>query len=215
VYQAYADFNVTMDLCEEIIMAAMMAIDEAKRPEVLTKAARPWPRRRYADLLLEIGKVDMKDATAVKNRALDLHLDIASLPTEAICDKLFKDLVEPHLVSPIFVTDHPLALCPLAKENEENPGFAARYEPYINCMEIGNGYSELNDPIEQDKRFRAQIDTGEGEVRAVDESFVDALKYGLPPTSGLGIGIDRLLMVLTGHHSVRDVILFPLLKEQG
>ena len=215
VYQAYGDYNVMMELTEEIITVALMALDEAKRPEVLTKATRPWPRRTYSELLAEYAKVDMSDAAAVAQKARELNLDVAGLPTEAVCDKLFKDLAEPHLVSPIFVTDYPLALCPLAKENDEKPGFAARFEPYINCMEVANGYSELNDPIEQEKRFRAQIDTGEGEVRAVDESFVDALKYGLPPTGGLGVGIDRLLMVLTGRHSIRDVILFPLLKEQG
>jgi len=215
VYQAYADYRVMMDLTEGIIAAALEAVPEDRRPEVLARNPPPWPRRGYAELLREHGGVDPADAEAVAAKARALRLEgLEGLAPAAVADKLFEAVVEPHLEGPIFVVDYPLALCPLAKASPERPDVAERFELYIGRSEIANAYSELNDPLEQERRFDRQIATGEGELRAKDESFVEALKYGMPPAGGLGIGIDRLMMVLTGRGSIRDVILFPLLKER-
>ena len=214
-YQAYADYEGMMDLCEAILGAALEALPEGRRPAILVENPPPWPRRTYADLLREHGGPALDDEAGLLAKAREQRLEgLAGLPPAAVADKLFKALVEPHLTGPVFVLDYPLALCPLAKESAERPGIAERFELYVNSMELANAYSELNDPLEQERRFREQIDTGEGEVRVADESFLDALKCGMPPAGGLGIGIDRLMMVLLGRPSIRDVILFPLLRER-
>ena len=128
-----------------------------------------------------------------------------------VANALFEELVEPHLVHPTFVIDYPAPLCPLTRRNPADPRIALRFEVYINCMEIGNAYSELNDPAAQRENLAAQV-TGEGDetMRVMDEDFVEALEYGMPPAGGLGIGIDRVVMLLTGSPSIRDVLLFPL-----
>ncbi len=128
---------------------------------------------------------------------------------------LFEELVEQHLINPTFVLDYPAPLCPLTKRHPDDPSLALRFELYINGMEMGNAYSELNDPDVQRENLAGQIE-GEGDetMRVMDEDFVESLEYGMPPAGGLGIGIDRMVMLLTGSTSIRDVILFPLQRPR-
>ncbi len=118
-----------------------------------------------------------------------------------------------NLIQPTFVIDFPLALCPLTKQTPYDPALTDRFEPYAAAMELGNAYTELNDPLDQQQRLEKQIEQEPGQVRTVDEDFVRALKHGMPPAGGLGIGIDRLVMLLTNSPSIRDVILFPLMRQ--
>jgi lysyl-tRNA synthetase class 2 len=131
--------------------------------------------------------------------------------------ELFESLVEPNLVQPTIIYDYPTAVSPLSKQSPENPDVVERFEFFIGGFEVGNAFSELNDPLEQKKRFEDQLAQragGDDEAHQMDEDYVRALQYGLPPTGGEGIGIDRLTMILTGSKSIRDVILFPLMREQ-
>ena len=138
-------------------------------------------------------------------------------PSTGIYDKLYDVYVEPHLQGPVFVMDHPLAISPLAKRHRSRPGLVERFEPVCVGMELGNAFSELNDPLDQRERFELQQslrEAGDEEAHALDEDFLTALEYGMPPTGGLGLGIDRLVMLLADAPSIRDVILFPLLKPE-
>jgi lysyl-tRNA synthetase class 2 len=140
----------------------------------------------------------------------ELHVDHVLL-----VNALFEELVEQHLINPTFVLDYPAPLCPLTKRHPDDPSLALRFELYINGMEMGNAYSELNDPDVQRENLAGQIE-GEGDetMRVMDEDFVESLEYGMPPAGGLGIGIDRMVMLLTGSTSIRDVILFPLQRPR-
>jgi lysyl-tRNA synthetase class 2 len=129
-----------------------------------------------------------------------------------VINEVFETTVEKHLVNPTFVKDYPAALCPLTKRKKDRPDIAERFELYIAGMELANAYTELNDPAVQEENFRHQLRGQHETMATMDEDFVTALKYGMPPAGGLGIGIDRLVMILTGATSIRDVVLFPLLK---
>jgi lysyl-tRNA synthetase class 2 len=216
-YQAYADCGVMMQLMEEMILsvrAALGVADDMEWNGMKIRLASPWKRAKYTDLFREYVGIDAADAGALRNRALDLHIAVIKAETAAeIADDLFEELVQPHLVDPTFVTDYPVELCPLAKASPEDPRFADRFELFVGRMELGNGYTELNDPIEQERRFREQLANAKGEWAGLDEDFVHALEVGMPPAGGQGLGIDRLTMLLTGAKSIRDVILFPLLRE--
>ena len=174
----------------------------------------PWDCKTYADLLREYAEVDMFDMPAVRAAAKARGIEEAKLADEVVINDLFEAAVEPHLVGPIFVKDYPAALCPLTKRDPNDPRLALRFEAYVARMELGNAYSELNDPAVQEANFRTQL-AGQTETMAVmDEDFVDALRYGMPPAGGLGIGIDRLVMLLTNSASIRDVILFPQMRPE-
>jgi lysyl-tRNA synthetase class 2 len=125
---------------------------------------------------------------------------------------VFEETVEENLIDPTFVIDYPAALCPLTKRSKENPEYAERFELFVGKMELANAYTELNDPAVQEENFRLQLRGQEETMATMDDDFINALKYGMPPAGGLGVGIDRLVMLLTGATSIRDVILFPLLK---
>ena len=134
-----------------------------------------------------------------------------------VLGKLFDNFVEPHLIQPTYIVDYPLEISPLSKKKEENPDLVERFELFIGRKEIANAYTELNDPIDQKKRFEdqaAQRSSGDDEAHWMDLDFIQALEYGMPPTAGEGIGIDRLTMLFTNRQSIRDVILFPLLKKE-
>jgi len=171
----------------------------------------PWPRRKYADLLKEHAGVDMKDGAAAREKAKKLGLDPAGKDDAVVVNEVFEATVERHLVQPTFVCDYPAAICPLTRRDPNDPDIALRFEAFVSCIELGNAYTELNDPQVQEDNFRRSV-AGEGDetMAVMDEDFVTALEYGMPPAGGLGIGIDRLIMLLTDSASIRDVILFPL-----
>jgi len=215
-YQAYADYNVMMDLTEQLVAFAAQELcgtTKVKFGDLDLDLAPPWPRLSYFDLLREHAGVNSleKDGLLQIAKALDVEIDPAWEPP-ALVDELFKYAVEPHLTGPLFVVDYPAAVCPLAKCKPDRPDIAERFEPYFASMELGNGYSELNDPIDQEARFREQAARAEKGEEAIDEDFVEALMHGMPPAGGMGLGIDRLVMLLTNSQSIRDVILFPLLR---
>jgi lysyl-tRNA synthetase class 2 len=146
---------------------------------------------------------------------LGLEVEPGEEDVAGMLDALFSSLVEPTLIQPTFVTDYPVASSPLARQQTEDPGLAERFELFVGGCELCNAFSELNDPREQRRRFEAQARerTPEGEEVVIDEDYIRALEYGMPPTAGLGIGIDRLVMLLTEQDSIRDVVLFPLLRQ--
>ena len=216
-YQAYANYEDMMALTEGLITSLVRDLfgeTEVKFGDLTIDFAAPWPRRKFVDLFDERVGVPFDDDAAVLAKARDLGIGTDGLHRDVVANEIFDKLVEPELTNPVFVIDQPTVLTPLCKRCEYDPRFTQRFELYIAAMELANAYSELNDPVEQEQRFVEQVDTGEGEVRTVDHDFVTALKYGMPPAGGLGIGIDRLIMVLTNSPSIRDVVLFPLLRQR-
>jgi lysyl-tRNA synthetase, class II len=171
----------------------------------------PWPRRTYTELLQQYAGVDLRDAAAVRAKAASLGIEGANLHDAIVANKLFEATVEPNLIQPTFVTEYPAAICPLTKRKADDASLAVRFEAFAAAMELGNAYTELNDPAVQRETLATQV-KGEGDetMRVMDEDFVAALEYGMPPAGGLGVGIDRLVMLLTNSPSIRDVILFPL-----
>jgi len=215
VYQAYGDYRAMMDLTEGIVCAALDEIGvgrEVQFGEHKLNFTAPWPRRKWNDLLKEYAGVGIEDEEGLRRRAQELGRD----PTgdkAAVADRLFEACAQHNLIQPTFVIDFPLALCPLTKQTPSDPTLTERFEPYAAAMELGNAYTELNDPLDQQQRLEKQIEQEPGQVRTVDGDFVRALKFGMPPAGGLGIGIDRLVMILTNSPCIRDVILFPLLRQ--
>jgi lysyl-tRNA synthetase class 2 len=175
----------------------------------------PWPKRRYGDLLEEYAHVRMNDREAVQAKACAFGIEPAGKDHAVVVNLIFEHAVEHHLVQPQFVYDYPAALCPLTRRHPEDDSIALRFEAYVAGMELGNAYTELNDPQIQADNFRQAV-AGEGAetMRVLDEDFLTALDYGMPPAGGLGVGIDRLVMLLTDSHSIRDVILFPLQRPK-
>jgi lysyl-tRNA synthetase class 2 len=217
MYQAYADYNVMMDLTEEIIYRCVEkhSAEQVQFADVTVDYARPWRRVSFAQLLKEHSGCDIDDIKAIRARARQLNIDEADMDDAVVINGVFEATVEDNLIAPTFVIDYPAALCPLAKRKKDNPKFAERFELFIAKMELANAYTELNDPAEQYENFLTQLRGQEESLTKMDTDFITALKYGMPPAGGLGIGIDRLVMVLTGAASIRDVVLFPLLKPIG
>jgi len=215
LYQAYGDYHDMMDVTEAMVQAAVERIGGGyRRPygDLEIDFTPPWPRRRYADLLAEHAGVSMDDMQAVRAKAAELDIDHAGLDDAIVVNEVFEALVEPKLIQPTFVLDYPAALCPLTRRKPDDPRLALRFELFVAGCELANAYTELNDPAVQEENFRRTL-AGEkrDETMAVmDEDFILALQYGMPPAGGLGVGIDRLVMVLTNSTSIRDVILFPL-----
>jgi lysyl-tRNA synthetase class 2 len=215
VYQAYADYNVMMDLTEEVISLCLEKHGSGKKiqfGDLTIDFTRPWRRAKYADLLKEYSGCDIDDIEAVRAKARQLELDEANMDDAVLINEVFETTVEDNLVAPTFVIDYPAALCPLARRKKDNPKFAERFELFIARMELANAYTELNDPAMQYENFLTQLRGQEESLTKMDSDYITALKYGMPPAGGLGIGIDRLIMVLTGAESIRDVVLFPLLR---
>lgn len=225
LYQAYGDYHDMMDITETIIAGAAKEVIGSYQIRFGAREidyTPPWPRRRYGALFGEHVGVAMTDIPAIRAKARELFahrhvsVDESKADDAVVIGALFEHYCEPHLVNPTFVIDYPAPLCPLTKRHPSDPALALRFEAYINCMEMGNAYSELNDPAVQHETFSAQL-RGEGDetMAVMDEDFVEALEYAMPPAGGLGIGIDRLCMLLTGSESIRDVLLFPLQRPQA
>jgi lysyl-tRNA synthetase class 2 len=220
LYQAYADYGVMMELTEEVVANLIEKLDGTwERPfgEKQINYSRPWRRATYAELLKEYAGCDMEDAAAVRQKAKQLGIQDTDKKDDAVViSEVFEATVEERLIDPTFVMDYPAALCPLTRQSKKDPRFAERFELYIAGMEVANAYTELNDPDVQERNFRQQLRglSAEESMAKMDEDFITALKYGMPPAGGLGIGIDRLVMLLTDATSIRDVILFPLLRPE-
>lgn len=184
--------------------------------EKLINYASPWRRAKYADLLQEHAGVTIDDLPAVRAKARELGIEEAKLADAVVINEVFEETVEDHLIQPTFVCDYPAELCPLTRRDPNNPDIALRFELFVANMELANAYTELNDPAIQEENLRGQLDGEDDEtMRVMDEDFIIALQHGMPPAGGMGIGIDRLVMLLTDTQSIRDVILFPLLKPEN
>jgi len=220
VYQAYGDYESMMDLTETVISNAIKAIgasDVLKWGDKEINFATPFARKTYDELFAEHTGVDPTDAEAVKTLASSLGFDVDGRHPDVIKSDVFEEKVEDALIGPIFVTDYPASICPLTKRKKDNPDVAERFELFIHGMELANAYTELNDPDLQEKLFDTQLEglSEEDSMAKKDHDFVTALRNGMPPAGGLGIGIDRLVMLLTDSTSIRDIILFPLLRAES
>ncbi|MCD4824234.1 MAG: lysine--tRNA ligase [Phycisphaerae bacterium] len=183
--------------------------------DTLLDFAKPWRREKYADLLKTHASVDIDDLPAVRAKATTLGIDEARLSDAVVINEVFETTVEPHLVQPTFVLDYPADLCPLTRRDPDNDKIALRFELFAANMELANAYTELNDPEIQLANLSGQLKGEEDEtMRVMDEDFVTALQHGMPPAGGMGIGIDRMVMLLTDTQSIRDVVLFPLLRPE-
>ncbi|MEE8474477.1 MAG: lysine--tRNA ligase [Myxococcota bacterium] len=224
-YQAYADYRDMMDLAEEMIGELAAKVCGTRQIEyrgAKLDLSAPWPRVPLCEAIREATQIDVlehDDLDSLREAMRSRGLDPAGAPTWAkLVDDLFSDQVEPGLIQPMFITDHPLDLSPLAKRSAADPRLAERFEPYMAGMEIGNAFSELNDPDDQRARLTAQQKAhaaGDSEAHPLDEDYVTALEHGLPPTGGLGIGVDRLVMILADVAHLREVILFPHLRPRS
>jgi len=215
LYQAYADYRVMMDITEEIVSACLETLGlGTKVPfgEVEIDFGRPWRRAKYADLLKEHSGCAIDDIAAIRAKARALQIEDAGLDDPVVVNEVFEATAEHKLIAPTFVINYPAILCPLAKRSKIDPKYAERFELFVVGMELANAYTELNDPAVQYENFRHQLRGQDESLTKMDTDYVAALKYAMPPAGGLGIGIDRLVMVLTGATTIRDVILFPLLK---
>ncbi|MDP2941723.1 MAG: lysine--tRNA ligase [Candidatus Omnitrophota bacterium] len=220
-YQAFGNYETMMQLAEDLIVAAADTVLGKREFTYQGKTISldpPWQRRSFAGMVKEKFGIEPGDEVSLvlkKLQAKGFARDKAKL-TRSQVNKIIEEILEQDMsLNPTFVTDYFTSLCPLAKAKKDNPLVSERFELYIAGMEIANAYSELNDPLEQRKRFEEEIrDLDPAEKKSVDEEYVLALEHGMPPAGGLGIGIDRLVMLLTGQPSIRDVILFPLLRPE-
>ncbi|MCP4253793.1 MAG: lysine--tRNA ligase [Candidatus Scalindua sp.] len=217
LYQAYSDYNGMMELTESLISGLahdLYGTFEIPYGERTLDLSPPWQRSTFSELLSKYASVDLDDEEGLKAKGKELGMEVEGVHKDIIAEHVFGELVEKELWNPTFVIDYPVSICPLTKACDDNPDLAQRFEMYIATMELANSYSELNEPLEQSKRFHEQVADDETEGK-IDEDFLTALKYGMPPAGGLGIGIDRLVMILTNSTSIRDVVLFPLLRQQS
>ncbi len=223
LYSAYEDYNDMMDITEEIISkVALKVLGTTKITYQGTEIdlTPSWKRISMIDSIKEVTGVDFNTIETdeeAKKAAEELHveLDELKLTRGEIINQVFEAKVEETLIQPTFIYDYPVEVSPLTKRKPSDPRLTERFEVFIGAREYGNAYSELNDPIDQYERFKKQVearDAGDEEANMMDEDFINALEYGMPPTGGLGIGVDRLVMLLTDSASIRDVLLFPTMK---
>jgi lysyl-tRNA synthetase class 2 len=222
LYQAYADYGDMMVLTEVMVEGLVRDVCGTVRIERFGTPLDftiPWPRLGYRDLVAERAGVDLRTAgDAELRRAVAARGgEPGGMSRAKLTDEVFKAYVEPTLQAPTFVVDFPIELSPLAKPKRGDPTLAERFEFFVLGRELANAFSELNDPDDQRRRLEAQVAAraaGDLEAQTMDEDYVRALEYGLPPTGGIGLGIDRLVMILGEHGSIRDVILFPMLRAE-
>jgi lysyl-tRNA synthetase class 2 len=219
LYQAYGNYETMMNLTEAIVVNAVRVVSES--PVIQWRGApvdfsSPWPRRKYAELFEQYAGCPMCDAEAVQKVARQHGIETHGVHPDVLIQEVFETLVERHLEGPIFVLDYPASLCPLTKRKASDPNIAERFELFVRGMELANAYTELNDPRLQEQLFSTQLAglPPEESMARMDHDFVRALKVGMPAAGGMGLGIDRLVMLLTDSYSIRDVIFFPLLKPE-
>ena len=220
LYQAYGDYHSMMDITEAIIANSLRAIGRGPKVpwgDSEIDFSTPFQRETYNDLFAQHTGVDPQDADAVEALAQSIGLDTSGKHFDVVKNEVFEEKVEDALEGPIFVMDYPASICPLTKRKTGQPEIAERFELFVKGMELANAYTELNDPDLQQQLFETQLagQAEEDSMAKMDHDFVRALRNGMPPAGGLGIGIDRLVMLLTNSPSIRDVILFPLLRPEG
>jgi len=221
-YECYKDYNSAMDLIEEIYETIALRLNGTTQVSYQNKTfdfKRPWKRLTMAGALKEYGKIDVEKLSNddLKKLLKENKLELEDFKRGLAIAELFEHYCEEHMFGPVHIIDHPKETTPLCKLHRDNKDLIERDEPYVNYSEAGNIYSELNDPLLQEKLMLEQFDQGKGkgENHPIDTDFIESLKYGMPPAYGLGLGIDRLVMVFTNSLNIREVILFPLLKEEG
>ncbi len=220
VYQAYGDYDSMMDLTEALISGALQALGGEKVlawGDAQIDFTTPFARKTYDALVSEHTGVDARDPAAVQAYARSLGLETAGKHPDVVKSEVFEAVVESQLAGPIFVIDYPASICPLTKRKRSDPSIAERFELYVQGMELANAYTELNDPDLQQELFETQLEglPADDSMARMDHDFIRALRNGMPPAGGLGLGVDRLVMLLTGSKSIRDVILFPLLRPES
>jgi lysyl-tRNA synthetase class 2 len=224
LYVAYKDYNWMMDLVEEMI--EKVAIDlhgttEVRVGENTIDFRRPWKRFTMFEAIKHFTGVDISAMSEqeLRDTCRKLHVPMDdTMGKGKLIDQIFGEKCEPNLIQPTFITDYPIEMSPLAKKHRTTPGLVERFEAICNSKEIANAFSELNDPVDQRKRFEEQLELGrrgDEEAMTLDEDFLRALEYGMPPTAGLGIGIDRLSMIMTNSPSIQDVLFFPQMKPEN
>lgn len=224
LYQAFADLEDVIALTEELVSGLAVKLYGTTKITYIDKEielAAPWPRMTMIEAVEKFTGKDFSKVTSVEEaRAVADELHVQYTEHDGIgkiINGCFEEYVEEKLIQPTIITGHPLEISPLAKQNKDNPLLTDRFEAFIYGRELANGFSELNDPVDQRERFLKQMEEralGDDEAHQMDEDYCRALEYGLPPTGGLGIGIDRLVMFLTNSASIRDVLLFPLSRPE-
>ena len=227
LYQAYVNLDDMMELVEEMYETICAEVNGTPTFEwngqTIDLSARPWRRLPMLEGIQQYSGIDPADLRTLEAahaacRAIDAPIDLSKEPTlGGLIEKLHEVYTQPHLIQPTFITDFPTETSPLAKKKPADPALTRRFEVYIGTAELGNAFSEINDPLDQRERFEGQMvqrAAGDAEAHPMDEDFLRALEYGMPPTGGLGIGIDRMVMLLTGAESIRDILLFPLMKPK-
>ena len=224
LYVAYKDYNWMMDMVEEMVEKIAIALHGETKVTVgenVINFARPWKRLTMFEAIEEYTGIDISEMDEVELRATAQKLEVPIDETMAkgkLIDEIFGEKCEGLLIQPTFITDYPVEMSPLAKKHRSKEGLVERFECICNGKEICNAYSELNDPIDQRKRFEDQLELGkrgDDEAMVLDEDFLRAIEYGMPPTAGLGIGIDRLSMIMTNSNSIQDVLFFPQMKPEA
>lgn len=223
LYVAYKDYVWMMDLVEEMIEKVVLGLQGSTAVIVgdqVIDFKRPWKRISMFDAIREKAGRDISqmDEQALRALAKELHVHLEpTMGKGKVIDEIFSEICQPHLVQPTFITDYPVEMSPLAKKHRSKEGLVERFEAFCNRTEIANAFSELNDPIDQRARFEEQLELGkrgDEEAMTLDEDFLRALEYGMPPTAGLGIGMDRLAMILTNMPSIQEVIFFPQMRPE-
>jgi len=226
VYQAYADYGDMMELTESMVAGVVQHCLETQvleRFDTTLDFTPPFPRVRFLEAVRDRAGLDLTSASEQELRRAVLHAGgepdaVEALAGARLQDEVFKTFVEPHLIQPTFVVDYPKALSPLAKEHRDEPSLTERFELFIGGRELANAFSELNDPDDQRRRFEDQVQQrskGDAEAHSYDADYIRALEYGMPPAGGMGLGIDRLIMLLADQPSIRDVIIFPAMRPEG
>ncbi|MBS6280461.1 MAG: lysine--tRNA ligase, partial [Lachnospiraceae bacterium] len=225
LYQAYTDYNGMMDLTENLyryVAQDVLGTTTITYNGVEMDLGKPFERITMVDAVKKYAGVDWNEVTTLKQArelAKEHHVEFEERHKKGdILALFFEEFAEEHLIQPTFVTDHPIEISPLTKKKPENPEYVERFEFFMNGWEMANAYSELNDPIDQRERFKAQeelLAQGDDEANTTDEDFLNALEIGMPPTGGIGFGIDRMCMLLTDSAAIRDVLLFPTMKSMG